>query len=83
MGEPLIENGSRLSNAVVMAPEPPPTPQNDPTETVSSYWEGEKLVLCDRTNPRAWIKSDVTVAVDRSETKNEREAPEPEGEKRS
>jgi len=45
---------------------------------VTSYWEGEKLVLCDRTNPRAWIKSDVTVAVDRSETTDERTAPESE-----
>jgi len=61
-----------------MAPEPLPTPRNDPTETVTSYWEGEKLVLCDRTNPRAWIKSDVTVAVDRSETTDERTAPESE-----
>jgi hypothetical protein len=65
-----------------MVPDAPPSPQNDPAEMVSSYREDGKLVLCDRTNPRAWIKSDVTVAISRADTADERAGPEPEGEKR-
>lgn len=60
-----------------MVPDGPPRPQNDPAETVTSYREDGKLVLCDRTNPRAWIKSDVTVTVGHSDAPDERPAPEP------
>lgn len=61
-----------------MNPDGPPSPEQDPAETVSSYWEAEKLVLCDRKNPRAWIKSDVTVSIGQSDTPDVDAAPEPE-----
>ena len=35
---------------------------NDLTE-YASYDEGDSLVVCDRTNPSAWIKSDVSTSV--------------------
>lgn len=62
-----------------MAPDGSPTPRNDPETTLSSYREGDQLVLCDRTNPRAWIKSDVTVTVGGTERAAEEATPDPDG----
>lgn len=39
-------------------------PEKPDFEHVASYEDGDDLVICDRMNPKAWIKSDtVTSAV--------------------
>lgn len=36
-------------------------PDDDPFESVTDYREDDQLVICDKRNPNAWLKSDVTV----------------------
>lgn len=65
-----------------MVPDGPPTPQDESDATINSYWEGDRLVLCDGRNPRAWIKSDVTVSVGGTEPVDEEATPGKDGEAR-
>jgi hypothetical protein len=65
-----------------MVPDDPPTPGEESDATISSYREGDRLVICDRTNPRAWIKSDVTVSVGGTEPVDEEATPGKDGEAR-
>jgi hypothetical protein len=36
-------------------------PDRTDFDEYASYEEGDSLVVCDRTNANAWVKSDVTV----------------------
>lgn len=33
-------------------------------DRVTSYVDGDSVVICDRTNPEAWIRADVTAALE-------------------
>ena len=40
-------------------------PQFNSLDRYASYEEGDSVVICDRKNAKAWIKSDVLVCVER------------------
>lgn len=39
-------------------------PDRKDFDEYASYEESDSLVVCDRTNANAWVKSDVTMAVE-------------------
>ena len=39
----------------------------DNRPTCTSYWYDESLVVVERTNPNAWIRSDLTIPVHETE----------------
>lgn len=42
----------------------PATPEYNDLNDFASYEDGERLVVCDRTNPKAWISAETTRALD-------------------
>lgn len=40
-------------------------PERPELENCTCYEEGDDLVICDRQNPKAWVKSDTTVSLSR------------------
>lgn len=39
-------------------------PEKPDFDSFASYEDGDDLVICDRKNPKAWIKSDTSTSAD-------------------
>jgi homogentisate 1,2-dioxygenase len=39
-------------------------PESPDLDRYADYEDGAALVICDRTNPRAWLRADTTAALD-------------------
>lgn len=45
-------------------PDPDPAEEHTQTAELVAYEDGDALIVCEKTNPNAWIRSTVTMPLD-------------------